>query len=152
MSFHSGIGLETSLLFATEGASLILADINVEAAERTSQLISNKFNGEIKAIAVRCDVSKEDQIEAIVKRAVDEFGRLDIMVRLIVLKLFNLVLIVPCGFCEQFMVHSSTTQESCTQQMIMLSSPKNESGISRRTSTSREYGTDASTPSSPCDR
>lgn len=75
----SGIGLETSLLFATEGASLILADINVEAAERTSQLITNKFNGEIKAIAVRCDVSKEDQIEAIVKRAVDEFGRLDIM-------------------------------------------------------------------------
>jgi NAD(P)-dependent dehydrogenase (short-subunit alcohol dehydrogenase family) len=76
----SGIGLETSLLFATEGSSLILADINLEAAERTATLIQNKFEGKIKAIAVRCDVSKEDQIEAIVKRAVDEFGRLDVMV------------------------------------------------------------------------
>jgi hypothetical protein len=76
----SGIGLETSLLFATEGSSLILADINLEAAERTATLIQNKFEGKIKAIAVRCDVSKEDQVEAIVKRAVDEFGRLDVMV------------------------------------------------------------------------
>ncbi|KAG7571452.1 hypothetical protein FFLO_00635 [Filobasidium floriforme] len=75
----SGIGLETSLLFATEGSSLILADINLEAAERTATLIQNKFEGTIKAIAVRCDVSKEDQVEAIVKRAVDEFGRLDVM-------------------------------------------------------------------------
>ncbi|KAH8080859.1 hypothetical protein HD553DRAFT_332279 [Filobasidium floriforme] len=75
----SGIGLETSLLFATEGSSLILADINLEAAERTATLIQNKFEGKIKAIAVRCDVSKEDQVEAIVKRAVDEFGRLDVM-------------------------------------------------------------------------
>lgn len=76
----SGIGLETSLLFATEGSSLILADINLEAAERTATLIQNKFEGKVKAIAVRCDVSKEDQVEAIVKRAVDEFGRLDVMV------------------------------------------------------------------------
>ena len=118
-SSHSGIGLETSLLFATEGASLILADINVEAAERTSQLISNKFNGEIKAIAVRCDVSKEDQIEAIVKRAVDEFGRLDIMVRWISFEMGDLVLIVLRVFFELFTIYSSTTQESCTQQMIM---------------------------------
>jgi hypothetical protein len=151
-SSRSGIGLETSLLFATEGASLILADINVEAAERTSQLISNKFNGEIKAIAVRCDVSKEDQIEAIVKRAVDEFGRLDIMVRGIALELFDLVLIVSWGITEPSMTHSSTTQESCTQQMTMPSSLKNESGILRRTSTLKEYGTVASTPSSLCVR
>ena len=79
-STTSGIGLETSLLFATEGSSLILADINLEAAERTASLIENKFEGKIKAFAVKCDVSKEDQIEAIVKRAVDEFGRLDVMV------------------------------------------------------------------------
>lgn len=75
----SGIGLETSLLFATEGSNLVLADINLEAAERTAQLINSRFEGQVRAIAARCDVSKESQVEALVKQAVQEFGRLDVM-------------------------------------------------------------------------
>jgi NAD(P)-dependent dehydrogenase (short-subunit alcohol dehydrogenase family) len=72
--------LETSLLFATEGSSLVLADINLEAAERTSKLIQDKFKGEIKALAIKCDVSKEEDIKKVVDTAVEKFGRLDVMV------------------------------------------------------------------------
>lgn len=75
----SGIGLETSLLFASEGALLVLADINLEAAQRTAKLISDKYAGEVKVFAVKCDVSHESEVEACVQKAVDEFGRLDVI-------------------------------------------------------------------------
>ncbi|KAJ9108096.1 hypothetical protein QFC19_002561 [Naganishia cerealis] len=75
----SGIGLETSLLFASEGCSSVLADINLEAAERTAQRIHEQYP-EVKAIAIKCDVSKEAEVEACIKKAVNEFGRLDIVV------------------------------------------------------------------------
>ncbi|KAL0572236.1 hypothetical protein V5O48_009718 [Marasmius crinis-equi] len=74
----SGIGLETSLLFASEGANLILADINLDAVTKTAQLIAERYKN-VKAIPIKCDVGKEDDVKAIVDKAVEEFGRLDVM-------------------------------------------------------------------------
>lgn len=79
----SGIGRECAILFASEGASLVLADINLEACQQTADFVNKSFKDSeipVKAVAVKCDVSKEAEVEAIVKRAVDEFGRLDVMV------------------------------------------------------------------------
>lgn len=80
----SGIGLETSILFASEGANVILADINFEAAEKAAALISKK-SPNVKAIAVKADVGKEEDIKAAVDKAVQEFGRLDVIVRATIL-------------------------------------------------------------------
>ena len=77
--FHSGIGLETSLVFANEGAHVIAADINLEAAQRTVDLIAKHCEGSKKAIAVKADVSKEEEVKEMVKKAVEEFGRLDVV-------------------------------------------------------------------------
>ncbi|TFK56144.1 short-chain dehydrogenase [Heliocybe sulcata] len=74
----SGIGLESSILFASEGANVLLVDINLEAAQKGAQLISQKYSN-IKAIATKADVGKEDDIKAAVDKAVKEFGRLDVM-------------------------------------------------------------------------
>ncbi len=71
------------MLFASEGASVVLADINIDACQKTADLVNERFKDAqppVKAIAMKCDVSKEDEVAAIVKRAVDEFGRLDVMV------------------------------------------------------------------------
>ncbi|KAG8924897.1 hypothetical protein FRC02_010125 [Tulasnella sp. 418] len=76
----SGIGLETSIVFAQEGAHVILADINVTAAEAAASQIKER-SPDVKAIAVKCDVSKESDIKDTVDLAVKEFGRLDVMVR-----------------------------------------------------------------------
>ncbi|KAG8957209.1 hypothetical protein FRC03_010369 [Tulasnella sp. 419] len=76
----SGIGLETSILFAQEGAHVILADINVTAAEAAASQIKER-SPDVKAIAVKCDVSKESDIKDTVDLAVKEFGRLDVMAR-----------------------------------------------------------------------
>ncbi|KAM0747518.1 NAD(P)-binding protein [Meredithblackwellia eburnea MCA 4105] len=72
----SGIGLESAVLFAQEGASVVIGDLNEAGAIAAADLIT-KAGG--KAVGVKCDVSKEADVEALVAIAVDKFGRLDVM-------------------------------------------------------------------------
>jgi len=74
----SGIGLESSVLFAQEGANVLLVDINLPAAEKGVEIITKRFPN-VKVLAIRADVGKEADIKAAVDLAVKEFGRLDIM-------------------------------------------------------------------------
>jgi NAD(P)-dependent dehydrogenase (short-subunit alcohol dehydrogenase family) len=66
-------------LFAAEGAHVILGDINLAAAEKAVGFIVSQ-SPNVKAIAVKVDVGKESEIEALVDKAVETFGRLDVMV------------------------------------------------------------------------
>lgn len=75
----SGIGLESSLLFAAEGANVLLVDINLAGAQKGADLIKERFPN-VKAIAVKADVGKEADVKNAVDTAVKEFGRLDVMV------------------------------------------------------------------------
>ncbi|KAF5387937.1 hypothetical protein D9615_000129 [Tricholomella constricta] len=75
---HRGIGLESSILFAQEGANVLLVDINLEAAEKGAALINERFPN-VKALAAKADVGKEQDVKDAVDRAVKELGRLDVM-------------------------------------------------------------------------
>jgi len=66
----SGIGLAIANLFAAEGAKVIYSDVNE---------LSLKLDP-AQALFVKCDVSNPQEVDALVKAAVDKFGRLDIMV------------------------------------------------------------------------
>lgn len=70
----SGIGRATSLAFAREGAKVVVDDIKVQGGEETLQMIKSA-GGE--AIFVKADVSKADEVEAMVQKAIDTYGRLD---------------------------------------------------------------------------
>lgn len=72
----SGIGEATARLLAREGASVVIADLDGDAAESVAEAIRDAGG---RAIAQRTDVSDEDQVAAAVAAAVDEFGRLDIL-------------------------------------------------------------------------
>ena len=72
----SGIGRETALLFAEQGASLLCADIQIEAAEKTAQDIVEAGG---KALAVKADISKAADCEQMVAAAEEQFGKLDIL-------------------------------------------------------------------------
>jgi 3-oxoacyl-[acyl-carrier protein] reductase len=67
-----GIGAATAARLASEGARVVVADFDDEAAEETA--------GSIGGIAVRCDVTSRDDVEAAVAAAVEESGRLDVLV------------------------------------------------------------------------
>ena len=70
----SGLGLATAKAFAQSGASVALADVN----EREVQAAAKELAGQgLKTLAIRCDVSKDDEVEAMVKHTVAKFGRLD---------------------------------------------------------------------------
>ena len=70
----SGIGRAGALAFAQEGASVVVADINLAAAEGTAQLITATG---AKAIAIAGDVSKAEFAEKLVADAMREFGGVD---------------------------------------------------------------------------
>lgn len=73
----SGIGRSTAQVFAREGAKLVLADLNQAAAEAlAAELVADGA----EAIAVRCNVCERAEVEAAVARAVEHFGRLDVLV------------------------------------------------------------------------
>ena len=73
----AGIGRATALAMAAEGALLACADIDATAAQRTAIDIAGNTK---RAIAVAADCGDLAQIDAMVSRAVAEFGRLDIIV------------------------------------------------------------------------
>jgi NAD(P)-dependent dehydrogenase (short-subunit alcohol dehydrogenase family) len=72
----SGVGRATAVLFAEHGASVVVGDVRDEWADDTVALVK-KAGG--RAVAVHCDVSREADVQALVARAVSEFGRLDVM-------------------------------------------------------------------------
>jgi NAD(P)-dependent dehydrogenase (short-subunit alcohol dehydrogenase family) len=72
----SGIGRETSLLFAAEGASVLAVDLNEEAVAETVSLVEAAGGA---ALAQRADVSSAEDSEAMVAAAEERFGRLDVM-------------------------------------------------------------------------
>lgn len=71
----SGIGRETAVLFAQQGAKLAIADLNCDGGQETLQLIANA-GGE--AFFVQTDVSQSTQVENMVNEVVAKYGRLDI--------------------------------------------------------------------------
>lgn len=70
----SGIGRASALTFAREGAKVVVSDVIVEGGEETVQLIKNA-GGE--AVFVKADVSQAADVEALITKAVEAYGRLD---------------------------------------------------------------------------
>ena len=72
----SGIGRETALLFAREGAKVVVSDYAPEVGEETVRQIKES-GGE--AIFIKADVSRADDAERMVRETMEEYGRLDIL-------------------------------------------------------------------------
>jgi NAD(P)-dependent dehydrogenase (short-subunit alcohol dehydrogenase family) len=71
----SGIGRATALIFAREGANVVCADINEQGARETAAQI----NGPGKTLVVKTDVTLREQVNELVRRAIDTFGRVEFL-------------------------------------------------------------------------
>lgn len=72
-----GIGAETARVFAAEGADVVLAARGVDGCEAVAREISGRGGS---ALAVGCDVADYGSVEAAVARALDAFGRIDVLI------------------------------------------------------------------------
>lgn len=72
----AGIGRETALLFAREGAQVVVVDIDDQGGEETVALVEEAGG---RAVYQRADVSRSGDCEAMVRAAEETFGRLDIL-------------------------------------------------------------------------
>ena len=72
----SGIGAATARRLASEGAAVLIADINAAGAARVVEEIAAAGG---RAVACETDVADPARIEAMVARAVEAFGRLDVL-------------------------------------------------------------------------
>lgn len=73
----SGLGEAACVLFAKEGAKVVIADFNIDAA----RILANKIidnNGE--ALAVQVDVSNRESIDNMVQTVIDTYGQIDILI------------------------------------------------------------------------
>src|SRR5580658_7993609 len=70
----SGLGLATAKAFAEAGAAVALADWNANEVRAATKRLADKGH---KTLAISCDVSDDAQVEAMVKKTVAKFGRLD---------------------------------------------------------------------------
>ena len=72
-----GIGLACGQRFAGDGARVVLADINIDKGEAAAESIRSSGGD---AIFVGCDVGDKSQVVSLVEKAVEHYGRLDVMI------------------------------------------------------------------------
>lgn len=73
-----GIGKATALLFAKEGAKIV---VNYFSSEKEALAVVDEIKKTgSEAIAIKCDVSKENEVKEMIGRTIETFGRIDILV------------------------------------------------------------------------
>src|SRR5881397_1000580 len=70
----SGIGRAAALAFAHEGASVVVADVSEQGNQETARMIEAAGG---RALAVRCDVTRAEDVKAALDTTIETFGRLD---------------------------------------------------------------------------
>ncbi|MBD3254800.1 MAG: SDR family NAD(P)-dependent oxidoreductase [Candidatus Lokiarchaeota archaeon] len=83
-----GIGKETAILLEENGATLVISDINQSGLE----IVRNELNN--KPFIVPCDVTKLEEVKNLMKRVIEKYGRIDILIN-------TVGIILPGAFEDQ---------------------------------------------------
>jgi NAD(P)-dependent dehydrogenase (short-subunit alcohol dehydrogenase family) len=70
----NGIGRGAALAFAREGASVVVADVSEQGNQETARMIEEAGS---RALAIRCDVTRAEDVKAALDKTIETFGRLD---------------------------------------------------------------------------
>lgn len=71
-----GMGRTHALALAEEGAKVVVSDISLEDCEKVADEVKSSGG---QAVAVKCDVTSKKEIDEMVKKTLDEFGKIDIL-------------------------------------------------------------------------
>jgi len=73
-----GIGFGIGKCFARKGASVVIGDLGLEAAQKAAKDLLDE--GAKDALGLRCDVTRRDEVRALADKTVETFGRIDVLV------------------------------------------------------------------------
>ena len=73
-----GIGYGIGKCFARKGASIVVADVDPASAQKAASELNGA--GAVNSIGLRCDVTRRDEVEALMDKTVETFGRIDVLV------------------------------------------------------------------------
>lgn len=76
----SGMGRATALLFASEGAHVVLADRSADQLAEVVREVEEQTGGKAQAVGIACDVREPADLQKLVAQAVDRFGGIDILI------------------------------------------------------------------------
>jgi len=74
----SNIGRAISLAFAKEDSNVVIAEIDEEQGKKVATQCNSQGKG--RSIVIKTDVTKLDEVEAMVNKVLDEFGKIDVLV------------------------------------------------------------------------
>lgn len=83
-----GLGRAAAIAFAHEGGAVVIGDVNVHTAAETVALIEAAGG---QAAAVKCDVRRSDDVKALIERAVELFGGVDVLYNNAGINLYSIV-------------------------------------------------------------
>jgi NAD(P)-dependent dehydrogenase (short-subunit alcohol dehydrogenase family) len=89
-----GIGRAIALQLARDGLDIAIDDVP-SALERMEEVVNEIRKIGRKAIAITCDVSKEDEVKAMVDKTVAELGRLDVVRKLLHVVVMHALIFLP---------------------------------------------------------
>jgi len=111
----SNIGRAITLAFAKEGSNIVIADIDEKQANKVADK-AKKLG--VKAIVVKTDVTDYDAVEAMVKKAIDEFGAVDVLVNNVGWDLQQLFIDTTPDFWEKIININYRSALNCTKVVL----------------------------------
>lgn len=72
-----GLGRAMALAFAEAGSHVVVADVKMQAAEETAELLRLK---QVEATAIRCDITDRHQVETLAQAVLDQYGKVDVLI------------------------------------------------------------------------
>ena len=85
-----GIGREIALTFAKDGYNVV---INYNKSERDAEILANEVeNLGVRALIVKADVSKPEEVKTLVSKAISVFGKIDVLVNNAGIALYKLLI------------------------------------------------------------
>ena len=128
-----GLGEALAQRLDKEGCNLVIADINFEAAQKAAAIMKN-------ATAVKVDVCNEEQVEAMVKTAIDKYGKLDLLVSNAAILIAKPVVEYPADHWRKMIDVNLTGYFLCAKAAAKVMIPRKKGNIIQINSKSGKKG------------
>jgi 3-oxoacyl-[acyl-carrier protein] reductase len=133
----SGIGKATSLALAEEGINVVVVDVSIKDAEKVAKEISDLGQD---SLAIQVDVTKKNEVQAMVKQALDKFQRIDILINCAGILRFSLIEDLSEKDWYDILNVNLTGTFFCSQAVIKTMKKQNSGKIVNMSSTAAKVG------------